>query len=279
MRDGAVVMREATRIGRLGDADFREASGVVRSALDTGVFWGHNDSGNDPQLFAFESSGRVVASPRVRGVDNVDWEAMATGPCPEGSCLFIGDIGDNFAVRASVSIHRLPVPTTDVRTVAIGRTLVVRYADGPHDIEAMYAGPDSSLWLVTKRPARGRGGEARPSRVYHIPAAAWGDGAAYTAAVVDSVPVTPGKGTHDWITDASLSELLPDGTRRVVLLSYGAVHVLQADPHTGRPGALIARCALPIREKSAEGVSWLPDGRILVVNEGKSAPLYTGRCP
>jgi hypothetical protein len=84
---------------------------------------------------------------------------------------------------------------------------------------------------------------------------------------------------RDLITDASLGARQPDGSRRLVLLSYGAVHVLDADPATGRPGRLLARCALPIPEENAEGVSWLADGRIVLVNEGKRAPLYTGRCP
>ena len=65
----------------------------------------------------------------------------------------------------------------------------------------------------------------------------------------------------------------------MVLLTYGAVYVFDADPATGRPGALIARCALPIREDTAESVAWLADGRIQVGTEGTGGAIYRGRCP
>jgi hypothetical protein len=284
------VLRDVQRTGQLSSKALREASGMVQSARDTGLFWALNDSGNEPRLFALEISGRVLGSVKVRGVRNRDWEALGLGPCPEGTCLYVGDVGDNGARRRSVMLHRLlePVgPNDDVRPI---QSLEVRYADGPHDVEAMYVGPDTSVWLVTKRPARSNGGE-RPARVYRVPPDAWRTAAAaaaagdsapvpYTAAVVDSVPVTPRRrASDDWITDASLSPRLPDGTRRLVLLSYGAVHVLDADAGTGRPGALVARCALPIPERNAEAIAWMADGRLLVANEGKGAPLYAGRCP
>lgn len=280
VRDGDTAMRDVQRTGRFVNKDFTEASGAVASVAEPGVFWGNNDSGNDERLFAFDTAGRSLGVVRIRDVKNRDWEAMATGPCPEGTCVYIGDIGDNSARRDNLAVYRLVEPRTNAGTQAPLATLRLAYADGPHDVEAMYAGPDGSLWLVTKRPSRAANGASRPSRVYHVPPTAWQQPGRYVASIVDSVPVTPVAGSaHDFITDASLSPLLPDGSRRVVLLSYGAVHVLNADPATGRPGALIARCALPIRDRYAEGVSWLSDGRILVINEGNGGALYAGRCP
>jgi hypothetical protein len=57
------------------------------------------------------------------------------------------------------------------------------------------------------------------------------------------------------------------------------VYVFDADPATGRPGALVARCTLPIREATAESVAWLDDGRIQVGTEGTRGAIYRGRCP
>jgi hypothetical protein len=280
VRDSEPVMRHVVRAGQFTDRALSEASGIVPVQAAPGHFWGLNDSGNDERLFAFDSTGKALGTVRVRGATNVDWEALTSGPCPEGQCLFIADVGDNSARRPTRIIWRVPQPAISARTTAPAVPLTLRYADGPHDIEAVYAAPDSSLWLVTKRPTRSASGEPRPSRVYRIPAAAWAAAGTITVPVADSVPVTPMRGTsHDWITDASLSAVQPDGRRRLVLLSYGAVHVLDADPATGRPGALLARCALPISERNAEGVTWLPDGRILLVNEGRGGGLYTGRCP
>lgn len=278
LREGETLMREGTRVGRLSDKTLDEASGVVVSISEPGVLWSQNDSGNDEYLFAYDTTGRALGRVLVRGVRNRDWEALASGPCAEGQCLTIGDVGDNLARRDEVQLHQLAEPVHTALSVPVLRSLSVRYADGAHDVEAMYAGPDGSLWLVTKRPARGADGP-RPVRVYHVPRSAW-EQSRYTAAVVDSLPVVPEKGAaHDWVTDASLSPILADGQRRVVLLSYGAVHIFEADPASGKPGARVARCALPIREETAEGVTWLADGRVLLVTEGTMGALHAGRCP
>ena len=279
LRDGETFMRDAVQTGRLADTELDESSGMVASVAEPGVFWSQNDSGNDEYLFAYDSTGRAHGRALVRGAKNRDWEALTAGPCAEGQCLVIGDVGDNLARRNDLTLYQIAEPPQTAVSVPVLRTLSLRYADAPHDVEAMYAGPDGTLWLVTKRPQRGSGGALRPVRVYEVPRTAW-DGGEYTARVVDSLPVTPEKGKlHDWVTDASLSPLQPDGRRRVVLLTYGAVYVFDADPATGRPGALMARCTLPIREDTAESVAWLGDGRIQVGTEGTGGAIYRGRCP
>jgi len=279
LREGETLMREGARTGRLTDKELDESSGMVGSVAEPGVFWSQNDSGNDEYLFAYDSTGRALGRVLVRGAKNRDWEALATVPCPEGQCIVIGDVGDNMARRNALQLYRIAEPMHGAVSVPVLHTLRLRYADGAHDVEAMFGGPDGTLWLVTKRPERRRDGASRPVRVYAVPRAAW-DSAEYTATVLDSLPVVPEKGkAHDWVTDAGLSPLMPDGRRRAVLLTYGAVYVFDADPATGRPGALVARCALPIRESTAESVTWLDDGRIQVGTEGTMGAIYRGRCP
>jgi hypothetical protein len=278
-REGDPLMSQGMRTGRLADKSLDEASGAVASVAEPGVFWSQNDSGNDEYLFAYDASGRALGRVLVRGVKNRDWEALAAGPCAEGQCITIGDVGDNFARRDAVQLHQVVEPLHTAVSVPVLRTLTLRYADGPHDVEAMLAGPDGTLWLFTKRPQRGRNGVPRPVRVYEVPRAAWEAGT-YEAHVVDSLPVTPEKGQmHDWITDGSLSPLRPEGGRRIALLSYGAVHLFEADPVTGRPGQWVARCTLPVRERTAEGLTWVDPDRLLIVTEGTGGAIYTGRCP
>ena len=272
-------MRDGTRTGRLFDKTLDEASGMVASVSEPGVFWSQNDSGNDEYLFAYDSTGRALARVLVPGVKNRDWEALASGPCAEGQCVVIGDVGDNLARRDKVTLHQITEPRRSSRRVPVLRSLELRYADGAHDVEAMWAGPDGTLWLVTKRPEKRADGSLRPVRVYEVPKTAW-DTPGYTAPLVDSLPIMPEKGTaHDWVTDASLSPRLPDGRRRIALLTYGAVYVFDANPATGRPGAPVARCTLPIRESTAESVAWLPDGRVQLGTEGAMGAIYRGRCP
>jgi hypothetical protein len=282
--EGQVVMRDMVRAGRLDAPELREVSGVVPAATP-GHFWVLNDSGNKPRLYVIDSTGRLRRTVSVRGVKNRDWEALGHGPClaGEGRCLYIGDVGDNGARAERVRIIWLREPEEGVDAVDPDGTIEVQFADGPHDVEALYVAADTSVWLVTKRPATSAAGTPRPSRLYRIaPGLPSGNARVTTTrvAVADSVPVVPlASSTREWITDGSLSPSDSNGTRRLALLTYGAVYVLEADALTGRPGRLIARCSLPIRERTAEGITWLDDGRLLVMNEGEGAAFYMGRCP
>ena len=277
---GEPALRDLVQVGAFADPRLREASGSVPSEREPGVFWSQNDSGNDAVLFAYDSAGTSRGSVIVTGAKNTDWEAVAPGPCPAGRCLYIGDVGDNFAVRRSVSVLRVPAPiTSDSRTEAAQR-LRVRYAGGATDVEAMWVAPDSSIWFATKRPASGSAGRARPSRLYRVSSPDWSGDRTARAELVDSLPIVPVRSTvRDWVTDAALSPAGADGRRRLAVLTYGSVYVFDADPNTGRPGAQLARCAVPLWEAQTEGISWLPDGRLLLVNEGRGGRLYAGRCP
>lgn len=277
---GDTVLRETERVGRLADPDLREASGLVASRGEAGVFWLLNDSGNDERLYAVDSTGQNLGTVRVQGARNQDWEAISAGPCPDGHCLYIGDLGDNLAFRSTVHLWRLVEPRSTDTEVQAKAMVTLRYADGPQDVEAMYVAPDTSVWLVSKRPSTRRDGTFRPVRVYRVPPSAWSTQGPVTLSVVDSLPVVPvRRNSRDWITDASLTTPDSSETARLVLLSYGAVHVFAVDAVTGRPGTLVARCALPIHERSSEGVTWLSDGRILLVNEGRGGVMYAGVCP
>lgn len=280
--DETVWLRDVTRAGRFDDREVDESSGMAPMAGDSLLFWTHNDSGNEARLYAIDSTGRVVGRVRVRGATNTDWEAMASGPCPEGRCLYIADVGDNSAKRPVLTLWRVLEPgVRDVNSATAAR-LAFRLPDGPQDIEAIYVAPDTSVWLISKRPARGAAGAARPVRVYRLPAAVWaGNVPGPTVAdLVDSLPIVPQKGdSRDWVTDAAVSPPRADGSRRLAVLTYGAIQVFRLHPESGRPGLRYARCALPVRERNAEAIAWLPDGRLLFTNEGKGAPLYSGRCP
>jgi hypothetical protein len=284
VRDGDVVLRDTRPLGAIDSPGLMEGSGVVPSVNTPGLLWALNDSGNDPVLFALTPAGQVRGLVAVRDAINRDWEALSAGPCPQGHCLFIADVGDNDAKRDDLRIYYLrePIAGTASQTVAPDGVIALRFADGPHDVEAIYVAPDASIWLITKRPSRDAGGRQRPSRLYRVPAADWQGSPAVTAVaqVADSIPIVATTGTtREWITDAHLSGADSTGARRLAVLTYGAVYVFAADATTGRPGALVARCALPIRETSAEGLTWLPDGRLLIMNEGRGAKLYGGRCP
>ncbi len=276
-----VSLRDPSALGALGDRQLTEASGVVRSDQHPGIFWSQNDSGNDAVLFAYDSAGVSRGATRVLGAINRDWEALASGPCTEGTCLYVGDVGDNRARRDDLAIWRIVEPAPGDSLSARATALRLRYSDGPRDVEAMWVGPDTTLWLLTKRPMFAPGGQLRRAQLYRVSASAWAASGVQVATLTDSLPIIP-RTTDDgsWITDAALSPPDSSGARRVAIRTYQSVFVFAADARTGRPGALLATCSLvALNERHGEGLTWLTDGRLLFNAEGRGARLQAGRCP
>lgn len=135
-----------------------EMSGLAASFRHPGVFWSHNDSGNAFQVFALDAQGSVLATLTLTGVDGkeakMDLEDIALGPCSRGdqrSCLFLGDIGDNFARRSRLRIFRLPEPEALADATLPVETLSFTYPDKPHDAESLILEPRTGrLAVITK---------------------------------------------------------------------------------------------------------------------------------
>ena len=138
-----------------------ELSGLAVSRSLAGRLWTHNDSGQ-PALFALNTEGAVTGRVQLTGVTFQDWEALATGPCPTGSCVYAGDIGDNAARRESVAVYRFPEPAASQTSVAVKEVYYGRYSDGAHDAEALLVTPDGAIYIVTK-------GETGPVALYRFP--------------------------------------------------------------------------------------------------------------
>ncbi len=277
-------LSDVTVLGEFTHEDLKESSSAVRSRTQPGVFWTHNDAGNDERLFAFDSTGRDLGRVRVTGAKNRDWEAMASGPCAEGACLYIGDVGDNLAQQQFVTVFRVQEPAapgsgkpTDVPAAASVR---FRYPDGAHDVESMWVSADTSIWLATKRRLRDSDGRNRPSLLFRVPASAWRSEQIVTAELADSLPMVPTNREATMVTDAAISNAFGDGDGQALLAvrTYGALYVFESSP-TGRPGKVRARCSLAsLREPQGEAVAWLPDGRVLLGSEKRGAKLFAARC-
>jgi hypothetical protein len=126
-----------------------EASGLAVSRTSAGRLWAHNDSGQ-PVLFTLDARGSVTGQLRLSGADVEDWEAVAVGPCPDGSCIYVADIGDNDARRKRITIYRLPEPADGQTAAAVKDIFHATYPDGAHDAEALLITPAGDLLIVTK---------------------------------------------------------------------------------------------------------------------------------
>jgi hypothetical protein len=126
-----------------------EASGIAVSRRVPGRLWAHNDSGQ-PILFALDARGAVTGRLRLSGAEVEDWEAVAVGPCPTGSCIYVADIGDNDARRQRITIYRVPEPAGAETSAAVKDAFHATYPDGAHDAEALLITPAGDLLIVTK---------------------------------------------------------------------------------------------------------------------------------
>jgi hypothetical protein len=132
--------------GRIAIPGIDEVSGVAVGRRTAGLLWIEEDSGNPARIWGVNAAGDRLASVRVAGSVNLDWEdlALARGR------LWIADIGDNLLLRPTIAIYAFPEPAASVRHVRAD-VLTLAYPDGPHNAEALFVdGPRRQLFVVTK---------------------------------------------------------------------------------------------------------------------------------
>lgn len=78
-----------------------ETSGIV--AKD-GKFISFNDSGGEASLYFFSGNSEEVKKSRISDISNVDWESIAY----DGENFYIGDVGNNFGRRDTLTIYKIP---------------------------------------------------------------------------------------------------------------------------------------------------------------------------
>lgn len=275
-----------------------EGSAAVMSEAQRGVLFTVNDSGNEPYLFALDSLGADRGAWLVTGATNVDWESMAWSRCEparpapanapaptdatiQDRCLLIGDTGDNDAKRQKRTMYRVREPVA--RDSAVTGELSsehfdYRYSDGPHDVEAMYAAPNGTIYLITKRRLRTGAKRLRPALVFSIDNPRWNATDTVVAQLVDSLPIVPGSAPFRTITDASLST----NGRRLAMRTYAQLYVFSTDSATGRVRHEVPTVICNVDslgEETGEGVSWVPGSDVLVLtSEGRASPLNFVRC-
>lgn len=232
-----------------------EASGLAVSRRSPGRLWSHNDSG-EAVLFAVDTSGSLAGRVHVTGAAVEDWEAIAVGPCDAGSCIYIGDIGDNKAARRSVTIYRLPEPDAASGTVAVSDVFHAAYPDGAHDAEALLVSAEGRLYIVTK-------GETGPIALYRFPAQLRGGGSMRLERVGAPVKVDSARDTR--ITDGAIS---PDGQWAALRTASSVTFYRAADLFAGRWSAVTRVDLSSLKERQGEGIALGAGNTIFLAGEG-----------
>ena len=247
--------------------ELTEASGIAASRRIGGTFWAINDSG-DPVVYALDAMGAVTGHVRVTGARVEDWEAIAAAACGSGSCVYIGDIGDNDGSRKQITIYRVAEPAATGESSAAAEAFHATYPDGPQDAESLFITSDGAMYIVTKGvkgsvalyrfPRDLRSRDLRPGASVPLQRVA--------------KPRESGKSPNsDRITDAAAS---PDGAWILLRTNRSVTFHRTKELMAGnwRPAHVVDLAALD--EPQGEGVTLTGDGTLVVVGEGggKKAP-------
>ncbi|MFO0757810.1 MAG: hypothetical protein U0359_15045 [Byssovorax sp.] len=269
--DACALCQRATAIGRLQNPAIDEASGLAASALYPGVLYVHNDSGDTPRFFAIDHQGAHLGTYNVRPALALDWEDMARGPCAggKGSCLYLGDTGDNLAVRPAAAVYRVAEPDSfgggehDLSAEAFP----FRYPDGPRDAETLLVHPLTGVITVVSKVKAGA------SSIYEFP-----------------VPLSAGK----VVTLVKVGEVAaPEGSPRftggdvhpkgegVLLRTYDRLWFYAMKPEESVAKALSRRpCPVAVaKEPQGEAVAWEADGQgYVTASEGAGTAVSGVSC-
>ena len=253
----------------LADKAIDELSGLTASRRYPGLLWCHNDSGDTARIFAINAKGETVATVDFAGLEARDWEDITFA----GGWIYVGEIGDNFAVNPDIRVYRTREPRLNPRKIGQTVTLQPRqwqqmtlhYPDGARDAETLAATPDGRLLIVSKNKAG--------SNFYAL-RRPFADGLTTT---LDKIESGVQFGATGWLTKlVTGGELSPDG-RELALTTYSQlVQIPLARPFDFKSLQLNQRRtrALPAL-KQCESLCYSAKGRSLwISSEGVGAPLW-----
>lgn len=259
-----------------------EMSGIVRSPLDDS-FWVHNDSGDEPRLFALDAQGRVQIPASLAGdyhgeeaeagkeswpgvfienAVNQDWEDITS----DGVNLYIADMGNNRNARRNLGIYVVPWESlSDTRSTIATSFIPVHYPEQTgfpplerhFDSESLFFA-DDSLYAITKHREPVPNQQMQPgANLYRLDSQSETESNAL--ALIDH---------HPQLTAATAAELSPDGNILAVL-SYTAIWLFER-PAEGDAWLSAPSSKLPLAVNAArqvEAVAWLDAETLIVTNE------------
>ena len=236
--------------------DLPEASGIAASRRTPGVFWAHNDS-DDPVLFAIDQQGSLKGRVRVTGAQVDDWEDIAVGPCPQGTCIYIADIGDNSGNRKHITIYRAPEPAPGDGATPNAEAFNASYPEGPQDAESLFVTPDSGVFVITK-------GDPGVVALYRFPRQLTRGGIMQLERVGEPV-AGPNVEAANRPTAADVS---PDGRWIVVRTTKWLAFHASADLTAGRWRETFRMDLTALNEPRGEGITFADRHTLMLIGEG-----------
>lgn len=260
-----VAFEHVSATGALVAPELFELSGIAALPQQENAYVVHNDSGDAARLYVIDDAGKTLATWEVVGARAADWEDISIGPTAAGEpAIFIGDIGDNFRFRNSITIYRVPIPALSDTETAPVEFITFTYPGERADAEALAVDPvTGDMFVITKT----RNG---PGSVYRASADSFVDGA---EVVLERVADLALGEDHLEVTSAAIS---PTGDL-FVLRGYNSVWMWSRTDLDWGPVLNSAPCkAASPDELQGEAITFTNLGdRLITVSEGSNHPIST----
>ncbi|GIK32860.1 MAG: hypothetical protein BroJett009_18520 [Armatimonadota bacterium] len=230
-----------------------ECSGLARSLLREGSYYVHNDSGDPPRFWRIDLGGNVAGPFELEGAQAFDWEDCSSAEVGGKPYLFFADIGDNLAVRKSVTVHRVEESKDLPDKITRFESFVLEYPDGARDAEAFLVDPRSGDWWVVSKSSKS------PSRAYRVRSANQTPGTTIKMEFVAELKSLTALGQPLLLTGGDFS---PDGDW-VSLRGYFSAHEFPVPESRDWTAGSPQRIAIAI-EAQGEAIAYSLDGKWLI---------------
>ena len=110
----------------------------------------HNDSGDDPKLYIFDTDGEKILEVEINKIKNKDWEDLAS----DSEHVYIADTGNNYATRENLKIYILNrqfIPQGSIQIRYEAQKTFSREAKNEYDAEALAVVGDELILFSKNR--------------------------------------------------------------------------------------------------------------------------------
>lgn len=273
-------------VARVEHPPIDEMSGIVKSRRWAGVYWVHNDSGDQARVFAIRADGSAVmpgqqnrkedagkvepVPPEFPGLAinqavNTDWEDIAY----DGQNLYLADVGNNNNARRDLAVYvvsepnpfdaRSATPTTRYPVAYLDQADFPPAGDKPFDCEAVFA-RGGNLYFLTKH----RSPVGMPVGATNLYVLSLRSARADRVNVLRKVASL--QGLPGWVTAADVSD---DGRRLAILMQAPGQAVWTFDlegPESGwlrKPSAKVEFSGA----RQCEAICWDGPDTVRITNE------------
>ena len=268
-KPGTILYGPGRELCKLAHEVIGESSGLACSRRTPGVFWTHNDSGDDARLYAFDAKGRHLGARLLSGIQAFDFEDVASFTMEGKHYLLVGDVGNNGLAATVMILYLIEEPDIDPRAepqekeVPVAEVINYAYEDDHRNCEGLAVDPTGkTILLVTKEK----------QATCYVYALAWPENnpkKVSTARKIATLKIPP----------ATAMDVSPDG-RRAVVATYGNAYEYTrgadedwAEAFSRRPCEIV----LPDRIQG-ESICYGPDGKTLYLTSEKlPTPLWEVR--